>query len=445
MRCNHRRRLGSFVGLSLATLLLSMSVAPAFAIEKSKVTLSEETGGQPTRFTFVTTTDDDALISSMTFDFPEDFEADERVRVTVLKGIARTPIEATAEVEGGRITVDFNPAIQPGSELRVEAYDVMTPVKGGDYDLAVQYTAETTTTADVSTETRNADPVPFSYVTPSTGEIIASWLDDQEWVSQFNEVKAFGLFFRPQLIVQAIPALFTGWLISIVLVLVAFPIAIAAGLTLAFMKMSKVPPLRWIAAVYVNVIRGTPLFLQIFVAFIGLRIAGVRAPDFATAVAVLAFNSSAYLAEIFRAGIQSIHKGQFEAANSLGMRYGQAMAYVIIPQTVRRVLPTMTSEFILLFKDTALLAAVGIFELMQYAQNMVARNGNLTPFVVAAIYYLIVTIPLINWVGRLEEKLAVAEGGRSASEGRTRRRWLRWRGVAVNEPQSTSASDGEDK
>ena len=176
--------------------------------------------------------------------------------------------------------------------------------------------------------------------------------------------------------------------------------------------MSKLAPVRWFATAYINVIRGTPLFLQIFIAFIGLRIAGIRASDFITAVIVLALNSSAYLAEIFRAGIQSIHKGQFEAAQSLGMTYAQSMQYVIIPQTVKRVLPTMTSEFILLFKDTALLSAVGIFELMLRANNIVARTGNLTPYVVAAGYYLIVTIPLINYVGRLESQARDLRGRR---------------------------------
>jgi polar amino acid transport system substrate-binding protein len=208
---------------------------------------------------------------------------------------------------------------------------------------------------------------------------------------------------------------------SIALVLVAFPFAIAVGLGWAFAKMSRIVPLRWLASAYINVIRGTPLFLQIFIAFIGLRIAGVRVNDFVTAVIVLALNSSAYLAEIFRAGIQSIHKGQMEASVSLGMNYVQAMRYVIIPQTVKRVLPTMTSEFILLFKDTALLSAMGIFELMLRANNMVARSANLTPYVVAGVYYLIVTIPLINYVGRLERRLAFAEGGGAAGGGRRRR------------------------
>jgi len=102
---------------------------------------------------------------------------------------------------------------------------------------------------------------------------------------------------------------------------------------------------------YVNVIRGTPLFLQIYIAFFGLPLLGINPNKYLLGILVLALNSSAYLAEIFRAGIQSISKGQFEAASSLGMNYWQSMQYVIIPQTVKRVLPTMTSEFILLYKD----------------------------------------------------------------------------------------------
>jgi polar amino acid transport system substrate-binding protein len=111
------------------------------------------------------------------------------------------------------------------------------------------------------------------------------------------------------------------------------------------------------------------------------------------------------------------------------MSYAQSMQYVIIPQTVKRVLPTMTSEFILLFKDTALLAAVGVFELMTRAQNLASRNGNLTPFIVAAVYYLIVTIPLINWVGSLEERLAVSEHGQAPKQRSRRGGLFFWRHV----------------
>ncbi len=103
------------------------------------------------------------------------------------------------------------------------------------------------------------------------------------------------------------------------------------------------------------------------------------------------------------------------------MTYWQAMQHVIIPQTVRRVLPTMTSEFILLFKDTALLSAVGIFELMMNSKNSAANAGNVTAYTVAAVYYLVITIPLINWVQRLEARLALSETGQTPPTVRKRR------------------------
>jgi ABC-type amino acid transport system permease subunit len=154
-------------------------------------------------------------------------------------------------------------------------------------------------------------------------------------------------------------------------------------------------------------------------------------------VIVLALNSSAYMAEIMRAGIQSISRGQFEAASSLGMTYPQSMAYVIIPQTVRRVLPTMTSEFILLFKDTALLSAVGVFELMKFAQGIAANTGNVTPYLEAAAFYLVLTIPLINWVGRLEHRLALSEGAQGATQKKRKRGEL----IDANETSADAAGN----
>jgi polar amino acid transport system substrate-binding protein len=427
------------LGIAIATTVFA---TPATALTGTKVTLSKETGGQPTRFTFSTVVEEDAGVSAVTFVYPKKFDlTDVTVRTTLLDGLKRIPVESQVSVSDEELEIRLTPVAPPGSTLRVEMYDVLTTNKGGEYELAVRYTAETTGSAGVMTVQRVAEPVMFAYVSPAAGEEISRWLDGQEWVRQFNSVKVFGLFFKPQLIARAIPMLFMGWLISIALVVLAFPLAIAAGLALAFTRMSKVGIVRWVGGVYINVIRGTPLFLQIFVAFIGLRIAGVRAPDFITGVLVLALNSSAYLAEIFRAGIQSIHKGQFEAASSLGMSYRQSMQYVIIPQTVKRVLPTMTSEFILLFKDTALLAAVGLFELMMRAQNLASRNGNLTPFIVAAVYYLIVTIPLINWVGRLEAHLAVSEHGHSPKEPKGRS-GLFWR-IPAAVPAGDTGSPSE--
>jgi polar amino acid transport system substrate-binding protein len=202
------------------------------------------------------------------------------------------------------------------------------------------------------------------------------------------------------------------------LVLVGFPLAIPVGLGISFLRMSRFRPLRFISSIYVNVIRGTPLFLQIFIAFLGLPMLGIRVGDYVLGTIVLAINSSAYLAEIFRAGIQSIHKGQFEAASSLGMNGVQTMFSVIIPQTVRRVIPTMTSEFILLYKDTSLLAAMGVMEQMQFARTMVASTGSMTPYVISGCYYLIVTLPLTRVISIFEKKLAASDGREAPPEDR---------------------------
>jgi len=435
-----RRILRSAAAALLAAALYVGIAVPAFALTDAKVTLDQETGGQPTRFTFVATTDADAAISSIDITFPKGYNLGAmKFDVVTLEGLKRIKNNPTGVAEGTTLKVKFDPQILPNSNLRIQIYNVMTPIKGGTHTLKLAYSAETTNPVPATVQ-RTGETAPYSYATPPIEEAISRWLDQQGPVKSWNGVKALGMFFKPQLIVTSIPLLFSGWLMALSLVAFGFPLAIFGGLSISFMKMSKVPPVRWIASIYINVIRGTPLFLQIFVVFLGLRIAGLRASDFVSAVAVLAVNSSAYLAEIFRAGIQSISKGQFEAASSLGMTYWQSMRYVIIPQTVKRVLPTMTSEFILLFKDTALFAAVGIFELMMYGNNYVARVANLTPYVVAAGYYLIVTIPLINIVGRLEAKLAQSEHGQAPPEKKNRRSGLFWRPASAGPESEYQAS-----
>ena len=202
---------------------------------------------------------------------------------------------------------------------------------------------------------------------------LATYLEQQDWVKAWNSNKFLRLFFNPPILVSSFPIVLKGFLMALAIVFVAFPLAIPVGLAFSFMRMSKIGILRGIGALYVNVVRGTPVFLQIYIAFFGLPLAGIQIPPFILGVIVLALNSAAYQCEIFRAGIQSISKGQFEAARSLGMSGGQTMAFVIIPQTIRRVLPTMTSEFILLYKDTSLLAAVGVMEIVMYMRRRSSR------------------------------------------------------------------------
>lgn len=391
-----------------SAIAATASAAPAGkALTDITLTLSQTSGGALTRFTFIAKTA--APVSSASLTFPEGFDLSEvTIDAVTLEGLTRIPVTVTEDISGTTVKMSFDPTINADSTLRVQVYDVRLPNEGGEYKARVDYESAGVTG---STETP-----PFEFVTVTRSERLSRWLDSQGWVEKWNSVRFLNMFFQPQRIAIAVPLLFRGFLMSVGLVGVAFPIAIIGGLALAFLKMAKLWPVRMVANAYINVIRGTPLFLQIYIAFVGLPILGVRAPLFITGVIVLALNSSAYLAEIFRAGIQSIHKGQFEAASSLGMTYPQSMAFVIIPQTVKRVLPTMTSEFILLFKDTALLSAVGMFELMLYSNSLATRSGNLTPFMVAAGYYLLVTIPLIKWVANLERKLAIAEGGQITDE-----------------------------
>jgi arginine/lysine/histidine transport system permease protein len=434
-----RGRISRFVSAGmLAALLLGAFALPALGkdvLESTNLTLSQTMGGKSTRFTFTTTPSQP--LDKMTLTFPDGFDLSKStVDVVTLEGLVRTKVTVKPVTSGQSIKMTFTPAVASSNDLRIQIFNVVLPLKGGQHNVAVDY--------ESNGVVGHTTTPPFSFATVTLSESLANWLGDQGWVHQWDSMMFLNLFLQPQMIVRSIPLLFKGWLMSIALVVVAFPLAIVGGLILAFAKMSKLWPLRFVANIYINVVRGTPLFLQIFIAFVGLPIAGLQAPLFPTSVLVLALNSSAYLAEIFRAGIQSISRGQFEAASSLGMTYWQAMAFVVIPQTVKRVLPTMTSEFILLFKDTALLSAVGVFELMLFSNQLSTQSGSLTPFMVAAVYYLIITVPLINWVSSLERRLAIAEGGQSASDNRPpRRNWWRWAPVSAGPEHELQASVAE--
>ena len=238
------------------------------------------------------------------------------------------------------------------------------------------------------------------------------------------------LFFSLEVIQGSFPVIAKAFPVSILFGVGSFIAAIPGGLLLAFMKMARSKWVRWPAVLYVDIVRGTPLFLQILVVYFGLTLLpfyqtmiktslwmkepflfGLDFTIYLRGFAVLALNSAAYMAEIFRAGIQSIHKGQMEAARSLGMSTPQSMTWVIIPQTIRRILPTLMSEFILLFKDTAMLAAVGVGEMVLRAKEFAASTYNQSSYIVAAAFYLVITIPLGRMVGLLEDRLAASEGG----------------------------------
>lgn len=370
-------------------------------------------GATETRVTWEGQASAEEQLAGLTLTFPEGTtfgEVGKSSRVTMLSGdnlMERTSVEADFILEGEVLTVSFAEAAPAGGYFRVEVYNVSFPAEGGDMQIAGSYQL-----ADGSEAVIEGIPS-FPVVGVTLTERLSSWLADQAWVESWNSNTFLRLFFNPVVLVSSFPVVLNGFFMALAIVAVAFPLAIPVGLALSLMRMSKLAVLRGLATTYVNVVRGTPLFLQIYIAFFGLPLAGVQIPNFPLGVVVLAMNSSAYLCEIFRAGIQSIPKGQFEASRSLGMNGAQTMLFVIIPQTVRRVIPTMTSEFILLYKDTSMLAAVGVMEVVMYAKTIVANTGSITPYIVAACFYLVITLPLAKVVGHLEDKLAGNDAGKS--------------------------------
>ena len=408
--------------LALAMVVCAVSVVlsptSAYALEVSSCTAKPNAesgngimGATNTRINWEGQAADDEVVTALSFTLPDgtDYSLDD-LKVTMLSGddlMTRTVLDVEAASYGQTVDIAIADELPAGAYIRVEIYDVYFPRDGGEMQIEGTYTLDDGQVVPM-------EGVPMIEVEGITvAEQLSQWLEEQEWVQAWNSVRALHMFLDPTLIVTSLPVVFKGFLMALGIVACAFPLAIPFGFLLSLMRMSRFAVLRGIASVYVNVVRGTPLFLQIYVAFFGLPLAGIQIPNFPLGVIVLSMNSCAYMCEIFRAGIQSIPAGQFEAARSLGMTGAQTMMSVIIPQTVRRVIPTLTSEFILLYKDTSMLAAVGILEIVMYAKTIVASTGSITPYIVAALFYLVITLPLAWLVGKLENKLAGADSGSS--------------------------------
>lgn len=180
------------------------------------------------------------------------------------------------------------------------------------------------------------------------------------------------------------------------------------GLLVALIRLSKWRPLSFLMEVYIWLMRGTPLMLQLLFIYYALPIlADIRLPDFGAALIAFVLNYAAYFAEIFRGGIQSIERGQYEAAKTLGMTYVQTMRRIILPQVVKRVLAPVSNETITLIKDTSLVYVLAMNDLLRVARTIVQREFDMTPFLVAAIFYLVMTLVLTKIFKKLEQYYAV--------------------------------------
>lgn len=214
---------------------------------------------------------------------------------------------------------------------------------------------------------------------------------------------AFAL--RWDLLESALPLLLRGALMTVYITLLTLLLGVPGGLLVALARLSSFRPLSLVATVYVEVIRGTPLLMQIFVIYFVLPAVGVSLPQFVAALLALSLNAAAYTSEIFRAGIQSIDAGQMEAARALGMDYRGAMRWVILPQTVRRVLPPLTNEAVALLKDSSLISIIGLAELTRVGREQASNSGSPVTIVLAvALLYLAMTLPLTHLVRRLERR-----------------------------------------
>ena len=206
---------------------------------------------------------------------------------------------------------------------------------------------------------------------------------------------------------EAMPILLQGAVISVQLFAATLIFSLILGLPIALGENSSFAPVRWVCKLFVFVFRGTPLMLQLFFFYFFFLIQlNIQIDAFPAAVLTFVLNYSAYFAEIYRGGLNSIDRGQYEAAHSLGVSKRQTLFDIVIPQMFRVVLPPVSNEVITLIKDTALASSIALADMMRVSEGMVNRDGTLIPYVLAAGMYLLFTFVVTVLLGRVERRFA---------------------------------------
>ncbi|WP_085829930.1 amino acid ABC transporter permease [Collinsella vaginalis] len=200
-----------------------------------------------------------------------------------------------------------------------------------------------------------------------------------------------------------------GFLTSLALFFITLAGALPLGVPIALMRMSRIAPVRWLARIYISIMRGTPLMLQMFaIYFAPFYVFGIQlTPDSKWQACVAAFilNYAGYFAEIYRAGIQSIPRGQYEAAQVLGYSRTQTFWRIVAPQVVKRIMPALGNEVITLVKDTSLAFSIGVAEMFSTAKALVASQRTMVPFAIAAAIYWVFNFLVEVAMGRIEKKM----------------------------------------
>ncbi|WP_295960283.1 amino acid ABC transporter permease [Rhodoferax sp.] len=211
-------------------------------------------------------------------------------------------------------------------------------------------------------------------------------------------------FFNWPVFRDALPLLMQGLWTTILLGAVSILLGFVGGLVLALVRLYGAPWLRTIARIYIDVFRSIPLLVLLVLVYYALPFVGIRLTSFAAATAALSLVSCAYTAEIMRAGIEAIPKGQFEAADAIGLGFFSSMRDVVLPQALRIVVPPLTSNCINVLKDTALASVVAMPDLLKQATQAQALAANPTPLIGAAVLYLLLLLPLVRLVGYFEAR-----------------------------------------
>jgi polar amino acid transport system permease protein len=211
-------------------------------------------------------------------------------------------------------------------------------------------------------------------------------------------------FFNTDVLVSSFPLLLSGLRVTLLLGVVSIAAGLALGLFVALIRIYAVRPAAIVAKIYIDVFRSIPLLVLLIVVYYALPFVGLRMSPFLSAATALTLVSGAYTAEIFRAGIEAIPRGQFEASQALGLGYRHMMADVILPQAIRIVIPPLTNNCINVMKDTALASVVAMPDLLKQATQAQALEANPTPLIVAALMYIALLWPLVILVGRLEKR-----------------------------------------
>ncbi|MDQ3404625.1 MAG: amino acid ABC transporter permease [Actinomycetota bacterium] len=214
-------------------------------------------------------------------------------------------------------------------------------------------------------------------------------------------------------IAEVLPDLLgTGLVNTLILAGFSAVLGTVLGLGIAVMGLSRSRWLRWPARVYTDIFRGLPSIVTILLVGQGLALAArpiVGTDPYPLGILALSLIAAAYIGEIFRSGIQSVDKGQLEAARAVGMTYPQAMRLILIPQGIRRVLPALVNQFISLVKDSSLVYFLGLLaeqrDLFRIGQDLAANTGNLSPLVAAGLLYLAITVPLTHLVNHIDRRL----------------------------------------